>query len=282
MKKVILISLIAAPFLIVGCGGTTANTSTSTSAKITGTVPGTFIEAYCDDGTYASTTSVQNGTNKHPFSLTVPTNTPCRIVMTTNQNNPTTRVITPIKINGKNAIKLTGDTDIGYANIPATYAEATDANGDHVQDSPVDVSPATLEGTEIDDSANNNPFDKDNNGKLDTLEDKNGDNTPDGWEDTNKNGTADIFDDSNSNGKPDSVERAESGNENGNDTNRDGNNDNGNDTNSAGGNDNVNDTNSAGGNDNVNDTNRDGGNDNVNDTNRDGGNDNGNDTNRAG
>ena len=253
MKNVILISLIAAPFLIVGCGGggssSTPATSTATSAKITGTVPGTFIEAYCDNGTYASTTSVQNGTNKHPFSLTVPTNTPCRIVMTTNQNNPAQRVITPVKINGQNSVTLTGDTDMGYANIPATYAEATDTNGDHVQDSSVDVSPASLAGTATNDSANNDPFDKNNNGKLDTLEDTNGNHTPDGWEDTNNNGKADIFDDSNNNGKPDSVERGENAG-NGNDTNRAGGNDNGkgNDTNRAGGNDNGNgnDTNRAG------------------------------------
>ena len=247
MKKVILISLIAAPFLIVGCGSsTTANTATTTSAKLTGTVPGTFIEAYCDNGTYASTTSVQNGTNKHPFSLTLPTNTPCRIVMTTNQNNPAQRVITPVKVNGKTAISLTGNTNMGYANIPATYAEATDGNGDHVQDSPVDVSPEALEGTALDDSANNNPFDKDNNGHLDTLEDKNGDKTPDGWEDTNKNGQADIFDDSNNNGKPDSVERAENEG-NGNDNNGNDNNGNDNNGNDNNGNDNNgNDNNRAG------------------------------------
>ena len=219
MKKAILTGLIVTPFLMVGCNSsTTANsptsTSTTTSAKLTGTVPGTFIEAYCDNGTYASTTSVQNGTNKHPFSLTVPTNTPCRIVMTTNQNNPAQRVITPIKINGKNALTLTGDTDMGYANIPATYAEANDANGDHVQDSAVDVAPASLSGRTLDDSAVNNPFDKNHNGKLDTLEDTNGNHTPDGWEDTNNNGKADIFDDSNNNGKPDSVERFEGNQEN--------------------------------------------------------------------
>jgi len=211
MKKTILISLIAAPFIIAGCGS--SSSTTAKSAKITGTVPGTFIEAYCDDGTYASVESVQNGTNQHPYSITVPTNTNCMLVMTTNQNSATERVITPITINGKNSINLNEDTDIGYADIPANYSESTDRDGDHVQDSPVNVSPETLNGTSNDTITNS--FDQNHDGKVDTLEDSNGNHTPDGWEDRDGNGQEDIFDDENHNGKPDSVERNE-GSENNN------------------------------------------------------------------
>jgi len=234
MKKVILMSLIVAPFLMVGCNSTakvetplgTVEGSGSATAQakktvtITGTVPGTFIEAYCDDGTYASTNSIKNGTNKHPFSLKVPANTPCKIVMTTNENNLTNRVITPIKINGKNAVTLTGDTDMGFANIPITYDAANDKDGDHVNDTAVDVKPASLSGEAIDNNnTKNNPFDKNGNGKIDTLEDKNGDKIPDGWQDNNKNGKADIFEHTNKNSKPDSVVRIEN---NGSDMNQSG------------------------------------------------------------
>jgi hypothetical protein len=215
MKKVILISLMAAPFLIVGCGGSSSTTATTTSAKITGTVPGTFVEAFCADGTHVTTTSTPNGTNQHPYSLTVPTNTPCRLVMTTNQNNPAQRVTTPITINGKKAVSITGDTDLGFANIPATYAEATDNNGDHVQDNDVDVAPASLNGAAVDDT-NSNQFDADHNGKIDNIEDKNHNGTADGWEDRNHNGTADEMEgagDNNSQGND---------NNGGNDNNRNG------------------------------------------------------------
>jgi len=206
-KNITILSLVAAPFLIIGCGGgsSTTNTSniTNTQAKVSGTVPGTFIEAYCDDGTYVSTTSVQNGTSKHPFELSVPKNITCRLVMTTNENNATQRVVSPININGKTAMQLTGDTDIGYVDIPATYAEATDIDGDHVQDNNIDVTPSSLNGDALDDSATNNPFDRNNDGKIDILEDRDGNHMADGWDDKNNNGKPDLEDDSDGNHRPD-------------------------------------------------------------------------------
>jgi hypothetical protein len=203
-KNIIILSLITTPFFIVGCGGGSSTTTISNAqAKVSGTVPGTFIEAYCDDGTYVSTKSVQNGTSKHPFELSLPKNITCRFVMTTNENNATQRVVSPININGKPAVKLTGDTDIGYVDIPATYAEATDTDGDHVQDSSVDVTAASINGVAVNDDATKNPFDRNNDGKLDLLEDRDGNHMADGWDDKNNNGKPDLEDDSDGNHIPD-------------------------------------------------------------------------------
>ena len=211
MKRIGIIALFLSPLLIIGCGGGGNNTTSNIlpKVKLTGSVPGTFIEAYCNDGTYASTHSIQNGTSQHPFTLNVPKNVPCKIIMTTNENNASNRVITPIKVNGKSSIKLRGDTDLGYVNLPKSYNEATDNDGDHVNDIAIDVTPASFDGEAIDDNSTNNPFDKDHNGKIDTLEDKNHNNIPDGWEDHNHDNKPDIFNDNNHNGKPDSIDEIE-------------------------------------------------------------------------
>ncbi len=189
MKKLYVFGLgLAASAVVIGCGGggssaaTTGSTATAAgTATLTGTVPGTFIEAFCDNGTYVSTNSVQNGTSQHPFALNVPTNTPCRLAMTTHENDPAQRVTSPVTVNGKQAIVLTGNTDLGYVDLPATYAQASDANGDHVEDHAIDVAPASLSGNVVDDTAQN-PFDKNHNGKVDGLEDTNHNHKADEWD----------------------------------------------------------------------------------------------------
>lgn len=86
IKSQILLSLLIIPFF-VGCGGSGTETTDTEFAKITGTVPGTKIEAFCDDSIYKKVESFKNGTDKHPFILEIPTNTNCRLVMTTNEEN---------------------------------------------------------------------------------------------------------------------------------------------------------------------------------------------------
>jgi hypothetical protein len=196
MKKYITSGLVisAISAVLVGCGGggsstpsntaaspATDNSASGTTARVTGTVPGTFIEAYCDNGAYVSTNSVQNGTSQHPFALDLPVNTPCRLVMTTHENDPAQRVTSQVTINGKKAVTLTGDTDLGYVPLPANYAEASDTNGDHVQDNAIDASPASLNGTPVDDIAQN-PYDTNHNGTVDGLEDHNGNGKADEWD----------------------------------------------------------------------------------------------------
>ena len=122
-------SLSLATFL-VGCGGgggttsTTDGTSTTDSTyAISGTVPGTLIEAYCEDGSFYSTTSTTNGTSEHPFILKLPKNLNCKLVMITNETatNPADYIITPIKFksDGKFGTYLTADKniDLGYVDL---------------------------------------------------------------------------------------------------------------------------------------------------------------------
>lgn len=243
MKKVILISLIAAPFIIVGCGGS-SSTSTSTNAKITGTVPGTLIEAFCDNNYYAQVTSTNNGTNQHPFEIEVPKNTNCRLVMTTNENDPANRVITEIAFSNGSTIVLNADVDLGNIPLELSYQNADDRDGDHVVDTPLQVNPNGA-------ASNNAPVqDADGNGMIDAYDDDDHDNIPNAYEDDDRDGTPNLHDDSDANGEPDYMEGNEhSGDdqnmgqednhddndqENNNDDNHDNDNDN-NDTNNSNG-----------------------------------------------
>ncbi|MBA1419455.1 MAG: hypothetical protein FAF03_00970 [Epsilonproteobacteria bacterium] len=223
MKKVILISLIAAPFLIVGCGGG-SSTSTSTNAKITGTVLGTLIEAFCDNNYYAQVTSTNNGTNQHPFEIEVPKNTNCILVMTTNENDPANRVITEIAFSNGSTIVLNADVDLGNIPLELSYQNADDRDGDHVVDTPLQVNPNGA-------ASNNAPVqDADGNGMIDAYDDDDDhDNTPNAYEDDDRDDTPNLHDDSDANGEPDYMK----GNEHdGNDNNDDSMNDNSDDVDS--------------------------------------------------
>jgi len=209
MKKVILISLIAAPFLIVGCGGS-SSTSTSTNAKITGTVPGTLIEAFCDNNYYAQVTSTNNGTNQHPFEIEVPKNTNCRLVMTTNENDPANRVITEIAFSNGSTITVNADVDLGNIPLELSYQNADDRDGDHVVDTPLQVNANGV-------SSSNTPVqDANGNGMVDAYDDDDNDNIPNAYEDDDRDGTPNLHDDSDGNGEPDYMEGNEH-NENDND-----------------------------------------------------------------
>jgi len=111
--------------ILIGCGGGGGGDSTSTTqttaTSITGTVPGTLIEAFCTDGSYYQTNSIKTG-NQHPFELELPDNIDCRLVMTTNENdpNPANRIITPIKFNNNTYIALKNNIDIGYIDLSVT------------------------------------------------------------------------------------------------------------------------------------------------------------------
>jgi len=238
MKKSILLSLVATSLLIVGCGGG-SSTSAATNAKITGTVPGTLIEAFCDNGYYAQVTSTQNGTNQHPFEIEVPTGINCRLIMTTNENDPTNRVITPIAFSNGSTIVLNSDVNLGNIPLELNYQNADDKDGDHVVDTPLNIN---SNGAETNDNA---VQDADGNGIVDSYDDADDDNIPNAYEDDDNDGIPNLHDNNND----------QNGNDNNNDQNG---NDNNNDQN---GNDNNNDQN---GNDNNNDQN---GNDNNNDQN---------------
>jgi len=256
MKKVILMSLVAAPFIIVGCGG--GGSTTTTNAKITGTVPGTLIEAFCDNNYYAQVSSTNNGTNKHPFEIQVPTNTNCKLIMTTNENDPENRVITEIGFSNGSTIIASKDIDLGNIPLEMTYRNADDRDGDHVVDAPLQVN-------ENGATSNNTPVhDADGNGVVDAYDDADHNGIPNAYEDDDKDGIINLHDDSNGNGKPDYIDdnNQGSGNDNNQGSGNDNNQGNGNDNNQGSGNDN----NQGSGNDNHqgsgNDNNQDSGNDN--------------------
>ncbi|MDM5271979.1 hypothetical protein PGH07_07295 [Sulfurovum sp. zt1-1] len=208
-SKYQLLSLAAIPFLI-GCGGSSSvvqNTGTQT-ATISGTVPGTKIEAFCADGTYASTNSVQNSTSEHPFTLSVPEDTECRLVMTTNENDPDNRIITDIVFIdtqnvSNNSIQVSGDIDLGYIDLPMEYSQAIDENGDHVNDTPqeVNVDPQSAQVSNDD-----NPYDSNHNETIDIYEDDDNDTVVNAYEDNDRDGTPNIEEDNDHDGIPDMVD----------------------------------------------------------------------------
>lgn len=125
-------------------GGTTSN---SNGFNLTGTVPGTLIEAFCDDGSYYQTHSEQNGTSHHPYTLRLPFNVGCRVVMTTNETSTTGKVVTALRFrnsSGQDSTVLrssSGDIDLGFVNLPLTRsAMRKDSNGDGVEDDVLEVS----------------------------------------------------------------------------------------------------------------------------------------------
>jgi len=129
-KKIKLSILLNISLLIIGCGSSSGTNSTDISSivnsintsTISGTVPGTLIEAFCKDGSYYKTNSTNNGTTEHPFSLTVPSNLDCKLVMTTNENdiNISKRIVTPINFlnttSSSTYFSLNSDSSLG--NIP--------------------------------------------------------------------------------------------------------------------------------------------------------------------
>jgi len=205
----LLLGLAAVPF-IIACGGDTSDTlatATGSTATITGTVPGTLIEAFCQDGSYYSVSSTNNGTSQHPFEITVPQGVNCRLVMTTNENDPANRVITPIGFiqsdtNGT-TVSLNTNVDLGYVPLALDIADINDTNNDHVSDTILMVDLNNTTGTVISTIA---VMDSDNDGIVDPYEDDDGDELVNAYEDDDGDGTPNIHDDDDNNGHPDYIE----------------------------------------------------------------------------
>lgn len=210
MKKRYTISLmVSTAAVLAACGGggggtlssdSSSNTSSSKpSVNLTGTVPGTLIEAFCEDGTYHAVNSEMNGTSQHPFVLELPANLSCRLVMTTNEDDIDKKVITPIRFNqnGIKSIAFMGndDTDLGHIDLALSRDSMNmDANGDGVEDQPIEVviNDESIEVIEKE----NDPLDKDDDEIIDIYEDDDGDkiNNHDDDDDDN-DGTKDTDDD---------------------------------------------------------------------------------------
>jgi hypothetical protein len=112
-------------FAFVGCGGGSSSSSETVSDtySISGTVPGTIIEAFCKNGSYFVVNSTDDGTANHPFTLELPKDVNCKLVMTTNENdtNTTNHIVTPIILNDGTTtstyFELNGDINMGYVNL---------------------------------------------------------------------------------------------------------------------------------------------------------------------
>lgn len=180
MKTISLkLSALASALILVGCGGSsttdTAVTSTNSLSKISGTVPGTLIEAFCADGSYYKVNSTDNNTNEHPFEIEIPSTVSCSLVMTTNEDDPVNKVITQIGVitSDANGTLFTAAADIDLGHIPLAMdpSDINDINGDHVSD---DILSIQVDGTSIVVELEN-PLDDDDDGLVNVYEDDDND-----------------------------------------------------------------------------------------------------------
>jgi len=148
--------------LLTACGGGTTADAPAASANLTGTVPGTIIQAFCSDGSNPSVSSEQNGTAEHPFSLALPAQTDCRIVMVTNEGTAE-QIITPLTFNGNAVINMNVNFSLGYVPLAMDPNNIVDANGDGVVDEPLDL-PVTVEEGVVVHTLNYDPMDTDSDG----------------------------------------------------------------------------------------------------------------------
>lgn len=167
------LSILFAGSLYIGCSSDDSASTVATS-KITGTVPGTLIEAFCSDGSYYYVNSTDNNTSEHPFELEIPQTVNCRLVMTTNEDNVSTKVVTPIGIatSDGNTTLFTASSeliDLGYVDLEMDRSAIVDSNGDGVCDQVLTV---TLSNNEvINVTLSDDPMDKDGDGILNVYED---------------------------------------------------------------------------------------------------------------
>jgi len=227
MNKTILATVISSGLLLTACGGGTNSTTSNLVAQYTlkGNVPGTTIEAYCDDGSFHTVSSDSSvATPEHPFSLSsLPVNTPCRVVIITHPVGeiPTdaNKVVTPVEFqdaNGTVSLGVTstgGDVDLGNSLMQVNLTRVNDANNDGVLDIidtkqvvALNDNDATV-GVAV---GITDPFDINGNGIVNAYEDTDGDgilNHDD--DDANGNGIVDtqetnIGDDLDGDGVPNS------------------------------------------------------------------------------
>jgi len=133
--------IIASTLILTACG---SGGGATTTTKITGTVPGTLIEAYGDNGSYYSVESTKTTNGKHPFELEVPAGLGLRLVMITNEGTAD-EVTSPIGFldntgttNTRLILSSTDVIDLGHINIPTSRnaAAARDLDNDGILDQP--------------------------------------------------------------------------------------------------------------------------------------------------
>ncbi len=189
MKKTTLASMVSSALLLTACGGSGDGIVGSGAANysLLGNVPGTTIEAYCDDGSIHTVDSDSSaGAAEHPFSLdTLPVNTPCRVVVITHPQGvaPTNanKVVTPVEFmdaNGKVSLAVTsagGDIDLGNELMDVNLSRA-DLDGDGIADV-IDTKQvvALNDNDAIVVEKGTDPLDKDGDGIVNAYEDDDND-----------------------------------------------------------------------------------------------------------
>ncbi len=175
-----ILSLLLA-LLLVACNDTSDSSNDAMSNNFTvirGTVPGTLIEAYCDDGSYFYAKSVHNNSTKHPFSLKVPRNLRCRLIMITNEENIDKKIVTHINLVTANVShtvfkSVEPTAQLGYIDLALERNNIADSNGDGVADEVFDVS---YDGTSLQVSTTQEDiFDDDGDGIINIYEDDDND-----------------------------------------------------------------------------------------------------------
>jgi hypothetical protein len=172
------VAIVTTGLFLAACGGGSSSTTTTTS-NISGTVPGTLIEAFGSDGSYVKVTSTDNGTSKHPFTITLSKSVNYRLVMTTNENNLATKVVTPIGFvtsTGTGTLFTTTDDsiDLGYIDLKLDRADINDKNNDGVSD---DILNLTVSSGLTRTTLTNDLTDKDGDDLVNAYEDDDNDGT---------------------------------------------------------------------------------------------------------
>jgi hypothetical protein len=160
---------------LVSCSGSGDNASL-TGASVSGTVPGTLIKAYGDNGSYYVVTSTNNGTAAHPFTLDVPAGMGFHMVMVTGEGTPN-EVVSPIGFRDSSGrirtrLLLGNGEQIKLGHIPLhmgrNEAAADDLDDDGVLDHPLildDVGAGNpLTQSDVDDDDINDWDDQDHGG----------------------------------------------------------------------------------------------------------------------
>jgi hypothetical protein len=175
--------------VLAGCSSSGDQEAMQSEYSILGRVPGTLIEAFCDDGRYFSTHSDSSGPDdQHPFELELPVNLSCRLVMTTGEDS-SSPVVTPIGFISAeiSSIAFQGDRDIDIGYIPlamqpdpgcavAPPSPTYDKDCDGIVDSPIYVE---VEDDEIKIIlATSDPMDEDRDNIIDAYEDDDDDGIP--------------------------------------------------------------------------------------------------------
>ena len=136
--------MIALLLVILGCDDKSDESNDSMDNNFTiikGTVPGTLIQALCDENRLYSTNSIDNGTTQHPFNLQIPKYSTCSLEMITNEDRPKESVTVSLlfvanDINSTTLYTTEDSIDLGYIDLPMSRSDIVDNDSNGIADNP--------------------------------------------------------------------------------------------------------------------------------------------------